>query len=548
MEKLLAQLEDCKRRFGPGEQERTLRLIRALEKRRFPDAASLIRFHETLLFLRAYPASAEILKLADQILLRFGERVARLTSDLSPFEEPEVSGIAGTSFTAIFSHGVARHLAERHGTEVRIDWDCYEKPERMAPAAARLFPLFREDWPVEANVPYRDWLRAARSRSSGDLAWLIARLREQPELYDSLELPVLWELGESRVTRSKMRLPAPKVFYHRAPLLRRADISLAGELASPPLPIVELSPREGEAMLNLARDTSAVRYRELYGFTYSDPKRVRMADAGRGLQIFVFGLPPERRLPLRAYHSAIFIKNGVPAGYVEVLSLFERMEVGFNIYYTFREGESAWLYARTLHLFRQLCGVNCFSVDPYQIGFHNKEGIDSGAFWFYRKLGFRPVDSGLEKLAITEERRVQATPGYRTPARTLRRLSESYLIFESPGVTRGDWDRFRIRNLAFAVQRRMAEQCNGDAAKMRGKSAANACRALGIRLESRILEDFACVLGLIPDLANWAPAEKDGIIRIIRAKAGADEAQYLRLMQRHRRLRDALLKLGSKGL
>ena len=29
------------------------------------------------------------------------------------------------------------------------------------------------------------------------------------------------------------------------------------------------------------------------------------------------------------------IKNGVPAGYVETLSLFERAEVGFNLYYTF---------------------------------------------------------------------------------------------------------------------------------------------------------------------------------------------------------------------
>jgi hypothetical protein len=57
------------------------------------------------------------------------------------------------------------------------------------------------------------------------------------------------------------------------------------------------------------------------------------------VQIFVFGVPPEWRLPLRAYHSALFFKKGVPIGYVEVLSLFERAELGFNLYYTFREGE-----------------------------------------------------------------------------------------------------------------------------------------------------------------------------------------------------------------
>jgi len=52
----------------------------------------------------------------------------------------------------------------------------------------------------------------------------------------------------------------------------------------------------------------------------------------------------------------MFFTNGVPAGYVELLSFFERAEVGFNLYYTFREGESAWIYAQVLRLFRQVLG------------------------------------------------------------------------------------------------------------------------------------------------------------------------------------------------
>ena len=42
-----------------------------------------------------------------------------------------------------------------------------------------------------------------------------------------------------------------------------------------------------------------------------------------------------------------------------------------------------------LKLFRERMGVTSFSVDPYQLGRENEEAIDSGAFWFYRKLGFR---------------------------------------------------------------------------------------------------------------------------------------------------------------
>src|SRR6266496_6356788 len=124
------------------------------------------------------------------------------------------------------------------------------------------------------------------------------------------------------------------------------------------------------------------------------------------IYLFVMGTPPARRLPLRAYHAAMIFKNGVPVGYFEGLSLFERMESGFNFYYSFREGETAWIYARTLNIFHHLLGVTAFSIDPYQVGHENEEGIESGAFWFYRKLGFRPTNSDRLWLTESEERKI----------------------------------------------------------------------------------------------------------------------------------------------
>ena len=75
-----------------------------------------------------------------------------------------------------------------------------------------------------------------------------------------------------------------------------------------------------------------------------------MAKYGRGLICLTLTEAhcQQLDLPLRTYSAAMFFKNGVPSGYVEVLSLFEQAEVGFNLYYTFREGESAWLYARVM--------------------------------------------------------------------------------------------------------------------------------------------------------------------------------------------------------
>jgi hypothetical protein len=352
-----------------------------------------------------------------------------------------------------------------------------------------------------------------------------------------------------------MKLPASKIFFHRTPLIQRREVSLVKELASPPIPIERLSRAAGEKILDLARETSAVRYRELHGFTYGDSRHVLKATLGRGTEAFVFGVPPENRLPLRAYHAALILKNGVPVAYFEGLSIFERLESGFNLYYTFREGETAWLFGRILRLMRQLLGVTVFSIDPYQVGHENEEGIESGAFWFYRKLGFRPVRPELMKLALAEEQKIAASRGYRTPARTLRKLAAGHMLFEIPRTERQanvrEWDRFEVRNVGLVLQRRMAHEFAGDAQKIRAHSARFIKRALDLDTrrwsepELRIFESFALVLAMIPGVARWNGSEKQLAARIISAKAGDDEALYLRLMQGHASMRAALIGFGS---
>jgi len=59
------------------------------------------------------------------------------------------------------------------------------------------------------------------------------------------------------------------------------------------------------------------------------------------------------------------------------------------------------------------------------------------------------------------------------------------------------------------------------------------------------LRDFAVVLSLVPDLGGWSTVEKQQLIQIIQAKAGKNEARYLKLMQKHARLRKKIIRLGS---
>jgi uncharacterized protein (DUF2132 family) len=269
------------------------------------------------------------------------------------------------------------------------------------------------------------------------------------------------------------------------------------------------------------------------------------------------GVPPDKRLPLRAYHAAMIFKNGVPVGYFEGLSICERMESGFNLYYTFRDGETAWLYAHTLHIFRHLLGVTVFTLDPYQIGYENEEGIESGAFWFYRKFGFRPTSAAVMKLVLNEEKKIATRSGYRTPARTLRKLAESPMVFELADAhrslgrsKRGDWDRFQVRNIGLAVQRRMAATSGGDAEKFKSEAFKELLDVIGMRADtwpqgSSALHDFTAALSLVTDLRGWSDAEKRALAKVIHAKAGLDESNYLKLLQKHTRLRQTIIDLGS---
>jgi hypothetical protein len=347
-----------------------------------------------------------------------------------------------------------------------------------------------------------------------------------------------------------MRRPARRIFVHRKSLVRRSDVDLQAHLASDPLPVRRLERRAGRAILDMSREASAVRYRELHGFTYGDADRVVVAEAGRGVEIFVWGVPPERRLPLRAYHSAFIVKNGIPVGYAEGLTLFERMELGYNVYHTFRDGESAWILGRLLRLLRQVVGATTFSVDPYQIGLGNDEAIESGAFWFYRKLGFRPTRPDLEALALREEARRAARRGHRSSPRVLSRLAQAPLILDGAGRPPGDWDRFAVRAVGLAVQRRMRARSGGVPERARRDAIARVSRALGVdpaagtQRERVAFGRWALVLALVPDLGGWSAAEKRDVIRIVRAKAAPDESVFVRRLQAHTRLRRSLLVLG----
>src|SRR6202795_2712598 len=575
----LTQLEACRYRFGRDEAARVVKLLKRLGAARFPDSPSLIRFHEALLFLRAFPHGPAVVRVTERILNSFHKKVEVLRKagvGMDDFDTFEVSGIAGTEMEDTLSFDVASWLIKRMRNGVEIAWENYEPGRELGTTGPRFIPLLEDDAFVEADTPSRRWLETSAGKKQVP-AWLISRFEQLPlpaaqkaELYESLRVPLRWSLENSVISRTRNWKPVRSIFCHSEQLISRSQVSLAAELARRPPQLTKLSRKQGEQVMDMIREVMLVRYRELYGTALGDSASVVRADVGRGVEISLWNLPPDRRLPLRAYVAGLTLKNGVPINYIEAIGLCEWMEVGFNTFYTFRGGEAGWIYAQVLRCLCHRMGTTGVLVYPYQLGHENEEAIESGACWFYRKLGFRPGRADLQKLAEREEQKISAATKlgkakYRTPARTLKLLAAEHVFYELPGSELlrnevGAWDRFSTRNIGLRVNRRMARDFGGDPVLMREHARRALERILSVKidhvrsgvstsswtpLEKDAFSNFARVLADGSGLRAWTREEKEDLVRIIRAKAKPDEMLYLHLTQRHRRLRKALLTLGA---
>ena len=179
------------------------------------------------------------------------------------------------------------------------------------------------------------------------------------------------------------------------------------------------------------------RSRDLDAFIHGDPRDVRLIDCGDGLEFAAIGVVPERRLMLESVYGFLTLRNGVPIGYVLTSALFGSSEIAYNVFDTWRGGEAGHVYGRVLAMTRAVFGSRDFTIFPYQLGGDgNSEGIKSGAWWFYQKLGFRPRDPAVLALMERELARMAKRPAHRsTPgdAEDARRGEHVLVLRPAPG-------------------------------------------------------------------------------------------------------------------
>src|SRR6266850_325298 len=552
--RLVEALAAAVARYSPDDQKQKCRLLESLERCAIRHPGTLLRFHEALCFLQAYPDDARVLELVDRALEGFGSRVARLGPAARRLHD---SGIVGAALDYPFGYPMARWLAARYPQDVEIAWSRFDDEDRLDETLSLLATAAEGDAFSEGGMGWRRWLRVAKGgRRLSDLA-VVLELFERtglPEetrdwLFESVALPILWRPRGPGASRTLARLPCRRVFFHHGGLDRSAG-DLVAALRRPP-PLVRAPRDRAAAMIEAARVAMATRQRELHAFSHPNPDDVLVVDAGRGLTLVFIGIEPDFRLPLEGYYGFLALKNGVPVSYGGGWALFGALDFAVNIFASFRQGESAYLATQLLRAYRRIFSMRTIVVDRYQLGHESTEALRSGSFYFYHRLGFRPRDPGVIRVLAEERAKIAADASYRSPIPVLKRLAADEVFLTLPGGLAAPEKRLRATDVSALVARRIAREFGGDRRLAARVSTERVGRILGAARragwpgpEQRSFARMSLVAALIPDLATWRLAERRELVAVMRAKGGVSEMGYARRLDAHARLRHSLEALA----
>ncbi len=550
----LGRLEDLKAAYGSEAARGKLDALRDLDRRPLPTSDEVLRLHEFLCFLSAYPDNAEVLARTERMLASF-ERRADLRRHRAALAD---TGIAGTAIHFVFFWFTAQWLARRWPDRMSIDWAQFDRKHEIEHLLHLMLPYAESPALDEFSLPARTWIDRLKAPGETDAAFLIRRIEAlhpspfgRETLYEDLGVPLILGPGPGTPARTGERYPlGPPVFQTRP--LDRSRPRLRHELRKPPLAVRSAPPSEADRLIELSRRAMVTRARDLDNFIHADRLDVRIFDYGNGLQFACFGLIPERRLMIESVYGMLTLKNGVPIGYVLASGLFGSSEVMYNIFETYRGGESARIYGCVLSMARHLFGADTFAIDPFQLGHGNPEGQKSGAYWFYYKLGFRPLDPTVKRLADDERRRLRRHPRERSSLATLQKLSAEYVFLHEARPRRDVLGVVSPGNVGLHISRFLAERVGRERERGVRACAREAARLLGVRStrgwtdgERLAWERWSPLVLILPGVERWPPRDRQALVRVVKAKGGRRESEFVRLFDRHRRLRRAVVRLAA---
>jgi len=551
---LLRQLERLKADYGGDAATRKLALLAKLERPALSRAKEVERLHEALCFLRAYPDNGDVLTQVERMLAGFAAR-----GDLKRHRRALAdTGIAGTRIQFPFFWFTARWLAARWPRQLSVDWRAFEKKEQLEARLSLLLPYSETPALDESDLTLREWVGRLKGPTETDATFLIRRFRAlaansfgREKLYEELDIPIRVAPGPRTPSRTLAKYDGvPVIFQDKA--LRRGKLNLRREIKRPPAGARAVPRGEGQRLIDLAREAMVTRSRDLDIFEHGDKNDVRVVDGGEGLQFVCIGAVPERRLMLESVYGFLTLKNGVPIGYVLASGLFGSSEIAYNVFESFRGAESGYVYGRVLAMTRWLLGSDAFTIDPYQLGHGNEEGLKSGAWWFYYKLGFRPHDAEVRRTLGGELKKMKRDPEHRSSLATLNKLSAENLFFYLRRERRDVLGHVSLGDIGQGIVRYLAGRFGAEREKGIRTCSKEAARVLGVRSlrnftagERLWWQRWSPLVMALPGVEGWNRRQRRDLIEVIRAKGGSRESDFVRLFDRHRPLRRAVLKLAE---
>jgi hypothetical protein len=372
-------------------------------------------------------------------------------------------------------------------------------------------------------------------------------------LYEDLDPFLRLSPGPDTPSRTRARYARSPVVLQKRPLDRsRPDLLTA--MKSPPRAVRPVSLREGQKLIDMAREAMVTRSRDLDIFMHADPRDVCLVDYEDGLQFAAMGGVPERRLMLEAVYGFLTLKNGVPTGYVLASAFMNSSEIAYNVFETYRGGESALVFGKVISMVHHLFGSDTFTLDPYQLGFGNQEGLASGAWWFYYKMGFRPYHPVVKRVLRSELAKMKRSPGHRSSIATLEQLASEHVFLHTRGERTDVLGRFPLGKVGLSISGYLANRFGADREEGIRTCAREAAELLGVRPTSRWSpgerlwwDRWSPLVMTLDGVSRWSREDKRALAAIIRAKGGRRESDFVRLFDDHRKLRNAIARLARSA-
>ena len=457
-EKTIAQLFSIRNRYGKDCSIEKLKLLQALENNFPKNKTALHSLYSILLFLLAYPDNRKVYKLASQTLQQLQQFIQSQTKIQAALYN---SGITNTNLCASFSFEIVKWMRKNYPDDIRLS-EMEADDGQISSILSVVMPKVESEILQDGNAGWKPWLMQSLKKDETLLDKLIEVFDQtniRPEVKDELwgALGINVEIYFSQHTCLPASLFIP--YVHRS-LINKKNIGLQPTIK----PVrIDLNEQQAGQIIACARIVLMRQLREIDPISFTSAKLVSYYQLDRGISIALMGMVTERRHPIDSYMGYVVFKNGLPLAYAACWILFDSARIGLNVFADYRGGESAYIFQQVLKLHKQVYKLNRFTVDPYQLGKDNADGIHSGAFWMYYHAGFRPIEKLQKQLATTEAKKINETPGYRTVPAILKKLAESRMemVLKNKAVRFDAVDVSRayahIINAQFNNNRKLAE-------------------------------------------------------------------------------------------